>query len=107
MTLWMIMLEPGIFGRLQSLVCGPLLSIKSFFDRSVVLGSSLASQFMKAIKMRAKHVALFDRFSKRFSPATIETWTAMIISWEGDTSKPCPYEEPSNGESYAIKVNTF
>ena len=70
---------------------------------SIIVGQSLASQFTWAIKMRARHIALFGKFSARFTPATIETWMARITAWEADTSKPCPYEEPSNGESKLYK----
>jgi hypothetical protein len=65
---------------------------------SIIVGQSLALQFTRAIRMRARHIALFNKFSTQFTPDTIKTWTAMIAAWEADMSKLCPYEEPSNGK---------
>jgi hypothetical protein len=97
------MLRLGISGRLQDLVYNFSLLVVFCVNVSIIVGQSLASQFTRAITMRARHIALFRKFSARFTPATIETWTARITAWEADTSKPCPYEEPSNGESKLYK----
>jgi hypothetical protein len=60
-------------------------------------GSALFTQLSKAIKMRAKHVALLDKFTKRFKSDTVDAWRRMINEWDADTSKPCPYQEPVIG----------
>jgi hypothetical protein len=48
--------------------------------------------------MRAKHQALFEKFTKKFMPATVEKWEKMVSDWETDHSKLNPYEELEIGK---------
>jgi hypothetical protein len=63
----------------------------------VFIGPSLLSLFKKAIKMRAKHQAYFDRHSLKFTPAVIEKWEKMVMDWDEDHAKVNPYAEPEIG----------
>jgi hypothetical protein len=64
---------------------------------AVFVGPSLLSLFKKAIKMRAKHLAYFDRHNQNFTPAVIEKWEKMVADWDEDTTRPNPYAEPEIG----------
>jgi hypothetical protein len=52
--------------------------------------------------MRAKHVAIFERFSGKFSPSVVKKWTEMVEKWEADQKKPNPYSESVIGEPGAV-----
>jgi hypothetical protein len=65
-------------------------------------GSSLLSQLQNAIKMRAKHKALFVKFSERFSQVQITQWTRVIELWEEDPRLTNPYDKPDACESFVI-----
>ena len=59
-------------------------------------------QLQNAIRMKAKHEALFAKFSQRFREAQLKKWTREIESWEEDPKKENPYEEPDRCESFLI-----
>ncbi|KAH9977013.1 hypothetical protein BGW80DRAFT_1249823 [Lactifluus volemus] len=64
------------------------------FCKIIGFGSSLLSQLQNAIKMRAKHKALFVKFSERFSQVQITQWMRVIELWEEDPRSTNPYDEP-------------
>jgi len=47
--------------------------------------------------MANHHEGLLTRFTAKFEPSIIEKWVAMIDTWDMDSSKPNPYEEPQKG----------
>ncbi|KAH9974339.1 hypothetical protein BGW80DRAFT_1130440, partial [Lactifluus volemus] len=69
------------------------------FCKIIGFGSSLLSQLQNAIKMRAKHEALFVKFSERFSQVQITQWTRVIELWEEDPRSTNPYDEPDASTS--------
>jgi hypothetical protein len=50
-----------------------------------------------AIRMHAKHQALFAQLTTRFPPDVISKWEATVKAWEANPSKRNPYEEPHAG----------
>jgi hypothetical protein len=63
-----------------------------------LLGRALHDQLVKAIKMRAKHQALFAKTTARFAPHIVEKWEQMVLAWEADSSKPNPFDDSTVGE---------
>lgn len=47
--------------------------------------------------MYTTHQQLFEEFTATFPPEVVAGWGQMITEWEGDMSKPNPYEEPAKG----------
>lgn len=83
-----------------------LVSIYSTFQYFILIpackGSSLLTQLQNAIKMRAKHEALFAKFSERFSQEQLTQWTREIELWEEDPNSTNPYDEPDACKSLVI-----
>jgi Kyakuja-Dileera-Zisupton transposase len=87
-----------IIGFGQSFFCDRLLYPNPFACK----GSSLLTQLQNAIKMRAKHEALFSKFSERFSQDQLRQWTRDIELWEEDPNSTSPYDEPDACEPLAV-----
>jgi hypothetical protein len=43
--------------------------------------------------MRARHDTLFAKFSGTFDADLVKKWEDMVEVWDGDQSKPNPYED--------------
>ncbi len=75
-----------------------LIPIKT--NPTVSLGQLFFKCFKDAVQMKKKHQEAFELFSSSFSPPTINKWSRMVQEWQDDHTKPNPYEEPFNSESY-------
>ncbi|KIM81092.1 hypothetical protein PILCRDRAFT_9123 [Piloderma croceum F 1598] len=63
------------------------------------LSIKFLAQLNRAVEMHAKHCKAFNDFNNTFPPAAVEKWNQMVIDWDKDTTKPNPYEEPSESAS--------
>jgi hypothetical protein len=55
------------------------------------IGSFLASRLSEAIQERALHCAFFLKLSSSIDLETIEKWEKLVMAWEDDQIKPCPF----------------
>lgn len=89
------MLDRGIFGKLYHLVC--IQELPWLLRLILSIGSSLDSQFKKAVVMCVKHRTAFDKFSATFSETTVKEFERRVAAWDADNTQPNPYEEPIAG----------
>jgi len=59
----------------------------------------LHTRLQEALEMKTKHRSLLNRFTVKLSPDIVQQWMDMIDAWEGDHTRPNPYEEPRSGAS--------
>jgi Kyakuja-Dileera-Zisupton transposase len=69
-------------------------SLTMFFNA----GIKFLAQLNRAVEMHVKHRKAFNDFNNTFPPTAVEKWNQMVIDWDKDTTKPNPYEEPSESK---------
>ncbi|RDX40145.1 hypothetical protein OH76DRAFT_1423890 [Lentinus brumalis] len=58
-------------------------------------GTSFLKALHEARTMHAKQRRAFQEYSTTFGESVLAQWESMVKTWEGDMSKPDPYEEPT------------
>lgn len=54
---------------------------------------SLHRQLREALKAYSTQAALLEKFTLTFAPSLVANWMEMIVAWNEDFERPCPYEE--------------
>ena len=62
-------------------------------------GTLLAKKYTNALTQSATHADEFSALCIGILDDTLASWTAAILSWEGDRDQPNPYFNPSSGMS--------
>jgi len=54
------------------------------------------SRFSEAIHGHALHHAFFVKLSSSIDPKTVQQWKELVMAWEADQTKACPFEDVKN-----------
>ncbi len=69
---------------------------------SHISGTSFLKALHEARTQHSKQRRAFQEYSATFGESILAEWEALVKTWEGDMSKPDPYEEPTTSECHVI-----
>ncbi|RXW21399.1 hypothetical protein EST38_g4451 [Candolleomyces aberdarensis] len=62
------------------------------WDKSTRLASSLVDRAIEAVKIRKVQVSAWQQFARTLPSGLVQEWTAMVQTWEKDSSSQNPFE---------------
>lgn len=64
----------------------------------ILTGTLFLKRFNDAFKMSTKQTDIFNQLSGTFTPAVIQKWESIIVTWEANRKAPNPYAEQESGK---------
>lgn len=69
---------------------------------NVCVGSLLAKKYLNAVKQAKLHEEELELINESLPIALVNTWKAMITTWESDRGSPNPYYTPVKSTSMNV-----